>query len=143
MNRYRNLPMFEVGGGDGAAQERFEFSQVSAKREEISTHTTTALGTLRSGSEVVNTAFGANGNAMRGGSSNFVNTKWNELTDKFVEFSNYIQGTLDKVQVASKTNEAFEGIVQEMFAAMNALDDGAAGGATPAAPATDTSSYYS
>ncbi len=142
MNRYRNLPMFEIGGGDGAAQERFEFSQVSAKREEISTHTTTALGTLRNGSEVVNTAFGTNGTAMRGGSSNFVNTKWNNLTENFVEFSNYIQSTLDKVQQASKANESFEGIVQEMFAAMSALEEGGEAGAAPSAPA-DTTTIYS
>lgn len=118
MNKYRNYPMFIMaeGGEDSGSQERMDFAAVSAGRVKIGDDTKAALATLESGTQVVNTNFGTSGVAMRGGASNFVNTKWNTLTTRFANFSKYITSTLDSVQTATKTNESFEDKVQELFA---------------------------
>ena len=123
MNKYRNNPMFIMNDGGGAAQERFDFVAVSASRQTIADHTKAAIATLEKGTATVNGAFGTNGAAMRGGSSNYVNTKWNSLTAAFANFSKYIDGTLEKVQIASKSNESFEDKVQTLFAQLGMEDD--------------------
>ena len=144
MNKYKNYPMFEIaasGEGGRSSQERMDFAAVSASRTKIGTDTTNALKTLESGTELVNTNFGTNGAAMRGGASNYVNTRWNALTTRFANFSKYITQTLDNVQLATKTNEAFEDKVQELFAQLGMEDDVGTPDNSPVGPSTSV--YYS
>ena len=130
MNRYRNFPMFEVGEGAGSA-ESMDFVKVSAARETIGTETTACITTLNEGTEIVSTAFGTNGNAMRGGSSNFINSKWTELTDNFSAFKTYIDGILNSIQATTKSNEALETKVHELFAQLSDIEAAAGGDAAP------------
>lgn len=141
MKNYINNPMFIMADG-GAAQERFDFDAVSAARTTIAEHTKAALANLDKGTTTVNTNFGTNGAAMRGGSSNYVNSKWNSLTKRFANFSAYIDTTLENVRVASKSNESFEDKVQELFAQLGLDDDVAGDAPIAAAPGSATQSFY-
>jgi hypothetical protein len=146
MKNYKNIPMFdmaELNEGGGSANERFDFDKVSAYRQTIAEHTKTALATLASGTTTVNTNFGTKGEAMRGGSSNYVNSKWNSLTKVFANFSKYIDGTLENVRIASKSNESFEDKVQELFKelGLEEFDNGESGELAPVS-GTATNTYY-
>jgi hypothetical protein len=137
--------MFDVaglnGGTESGSSEHFDFDKVSAYRQTIADHTKAALATLKRGTEVVNDSFGTNGKAMRGGSSNYVNSKWNTLTKVFSNFSKYIDGTLENVRVASKSNESLESKANELVAELGFEDDGAVEGGLPISGSA-TSNYY-
>lgn len=128
MNKYRNFPMFEAGEGAGSA-ESMDFVKVSTARETIGAETTTCINTLNEGTEIVSSAFGTNGTAMRGGSSNFINSKWTELSDNFAAFKTYIDGILNSIQATTKSNEALETKVHELFSQLSDIE-AASGGST-------------
>ena len=102
------------GGGSGTA-ERFDYDIISSKRASINGYLNDALTALNEGTSLIDDSFGSEGLAMTGSGSNVINNKWNQLETAIKDFKEYIDNTLDSVNVVSNANKALEEEAMQLF----------------------------
>lgn len=107
-------PFYEAGGAGGAGKEIFNYELINAKRGAINTALNDALATLNKGTQLIDDNF-VNGAAMSGSGANVVKSKWTELEAAIKSFKQYIDNTLDNVNVVNNNNVSFEQSVADIF----------------------------
>ena len=113
-NFYATTGAGASGGGAGTA-EKFDYDVISSKRSAINGFLNDALTALNEGTSLIDSSFGSGGTAMTGSGSNVINNKWNELETAIKGFKEYIDNTLDSVNVVSNANKSLEEEAMQLF----------------------------
>ena len=95
--------------------EKFDYQGVSACMGSIDTYAKDARDALNNGTRAIEATIGSAGTGLSGNSANQIASKWSELTASFEAFSNYVNGTLEKMSAAAKQNQQFESESGSLF----------------------------
>lgn len=95
------------------ATEIFNYSNVSTEMSKIDACRSSIRTTLSSGSTAIETAFtkGSGSVALAGVSAEVIKSKWDELSENFTKFDNYITRIEEKMDAASKNDQALEEVL--------------------------------
>lgn len=133
----KNIKMLEftnvsLDGGTGSkTAESFDYAAIQGYRATIATEVENAVNALNGGTEIIETAFGATGGAMTGGSSNAIKNKWEELALTIKNFAAYLDTTIANIKTVGLSNEALEQQAKALFATTDNF-----GGGMPSADLT-------
>lgn len=94
-----------------ATTEIFNYTNVKSALSSVDDAKNSAKQSLDNGTRAIEgsigTAGGA-GTALSGTSANLIKSKWDELTNNFVEFTRYIDSTIEKANQAGAANQSLE-----------------------------------
>lgn len=117
----------EVAGGASGSKtaESFDYTAIQGYRATIAAEVENAVKALNGGTDIIETAFGATGGAMTGGSSNAIKNKWEELALTIKNFAAYLDTTIANIKTVGVSNEALEAQAKALFATTDNFGGGA------------------
>lgn len=95
-----------------ATTEIFNYSNVKAALSNVDSAKASAKQSLTNGTNALQSSIATGSDnaatALSGTSATAIKQKWDNLAEKFVEFTNYIDRTIEKAEQAASANQAFE-----------------------------------
>lgn len=95
-----------------ATTEIFNYSNVKAALTNVDSAKASARSALDRGTNALTSSIATGSDnaatALSGTSATAIKQKWDMLSEKFVEFTSYIDRTIDKAQQAAQANQSFE-----------------------------------